>query len=616
MGPMASNSRDIPIILENIPAALFRGFSDGSVELLDRKAEAMTGYTKEEFDSRQLKWVDLIHEEDRAQVRQIFLEALKNDKSYTREYRILAKDKRMAWVHERGQIICDLEGQIEYVIGLFFDITERKALEENLRRTERDFRIVVDNIPAVTFKGYLDGTVDLFDQKIEALTGYPPEAFGPQGIHWTGLILEEDQRSARVAFIEALRTNHTYVREYRLKAADGRTIWIHERSCIICDAAGRIEYVSGLLFDISARKELEATVAEKTAELQQANERLLLWGKELEHRNTEINPLGQMGDLLQCCHTTQEAHTGFQAFGRQLFPEDSGALFVFGESPNLLEAVAVWGEDPPKEQVFSSADCWAMRRGRVHGRADVESGLRCKHVQGGQKGLVCIPMMAHGTSLGMLHLQLSSHDPGRWDARQRLGQEVAEHLGLALAKLKLQETLQQQSIRDPLTGLFNRRHLEESLAKEVQKAQRQSHSLGLLMVDLDHFKLVNDSHGHEAGDAVLREMGKIFTRHIRSGDIACRFGGEEFTILLPDASLDIVRKRAEQIREAAKATQVRVGDHTLAPVTLSIGVAFFPYDGTNPDDLLQAADSALYRAKKEGRDRVCLADERGFPLHP
>jgi diguanylate cyclase (GGDEF)-like protein/PAS domain S-box-containing protein len=606
MNNMGEHFVDFRLVLENVPAALFKGFADGSVELCDRKAEAMTGYTKEEFDSRQVKWTDLIHEEDRAQFRESITKALKTDRTFTREYRIVSKSGRISWVHERSQILCDPDGRIESVIGLLFDVTERKTLEENLLQAERDFRIVVENIPAVTFKGYPGGTMDFFDKKIEVLTGYPPHAFGPKGISWTGLIHEDDRASARSVFIHALKTDHNYVREYRLIAAGGRTIWIHERSCIVCDSSGRIEYVSGLIFDITERKQLEATVAEKTAELQQANERLLLWGKELEHRNTEINLLGQMGDLLQCCHTSQEAHTGFQAFGRQLFPEDSGALFVFGEPPSTLEAAATWGKDPPPEQVFSPADCWAIRRGRVHGRAEVEGGLRCRHVPDGQKAFVCIPMMAHGTSMGMLHLQLSTDSAERWDARQRLGLEVAEHLGLALAKLKLQETLQQQSVRDPLTGLFNRRYLEESLARELHKAQRQSHSLGVLMVDLDHFKKVNDRYGHEAGDMVLREMAKVFGRQTRPGDIVCRFGGEEFTILLPEASADITRRRAEQIRQAAKDTQVRHGSANLEPVTLSIGVAIFPHDGLTPGDLLQAADSALYRAKKEGRNRVCL----------
>ena len=605
MNAMKGTAFDARSVLENLPAALFTGFADGSVELCDRKAEAMTGYRKEDFDNRRVKWTDLIHPDDRAACRQVMLQALKGDRSYTREYRILSKTGALAWVHERSQILCDALGRIDHVVGLFFDVTERKALETSLRKTERDLRIVVDNIPAVTFKGYRDGTVDLFDRKIERLTGYPPEQFGPAGVSWTELIHPEDRRSARARFLEALRGEHTYIREYRITAANGRTIWIHERSCIVCDEAGQIDHVSGLIFDITDRKQLEVALAERTAEVQQANERLLLWGRELEHRNTEINLLGQMGDLLQCCNTTREAYAAFQSFGRQLFPSDSGALFVFGTPPSTLEAVALWGDQPPAEQIISAEDCWAIRRGRVHGRTEVESGLRCTHVPGASHAYVCLPMMAHGACLGLVHLQLATTESVPWDAHQRLGLEVAEHLGLALAKLRLQEDLKQQSIRDPLTGLYNRRHLEETLAREVQRSHRQGHPLGVLMIDLDHFKQVNDRHGHEAGDAVLRELGKVFGRQIRAGDTACRFGGEEFTILLPEAASDTAWKRAEQIRVAAKDIQLKIGQQTLEPVTLSIGIAMFPRDGTTPEELLQAADTALYRAKSEGRDRVC-----------
>jgi diguanylate cyclase (GGDEF)-like protein len=182
---------------------------------------------------------------------------------------------------------------------------------------------------------------------------------------------------------------------------------------------------------------------------------------------------------------------------------------------------------------------------------------------------------------------------------------VGDHLGLALAKLKLQESLQQMSVRDPLTGLFNRRYMEESLARELRRAERQGRPLGILMVDIDHFKNVNDTFGHDAGDAVLRELGAFFQRQIRSEDIACRFGGEEFTIVLHDATPESAWRRAEEIRGAAKQLRVAYGERILEPVTLSMGLASFPRDGMSRDVLIQNADAALYRAKQGGRDQVC-----------
>jgi diguanylate cyclase (GGDEF)-like protein/PAS domain S-box-containing protein len=598
---------DFQSVLASIPAALFRGYADGSVDLFDRKAETMTGYTREEFESKEIKWTDLIVEADRDQVRRAFVKALKSGQHYSREYRIRSRDGNLVWVHEQSRIFCTPDGRIAHISGLFFDITERKVLEESLRLAEQDFRIVVDNIPAVTFKGHIDGTVDMFDRKVEGLTGYPVESFGPEGRKWTDLIIEEDRRNARMTFIQALRTNKAYVREYRIWSASGRAVWIHERSHIVCDSDGRISYISGLIFDITERKELEATVAQRTSELQMANERLLMWGQELEHRNMEINLLGQMGDLLQCCNTSAEAHAGIQAFGVQLFPEDSGALFVFGESQNTLEAVAVWGTSPPKETVFPTEDCWSLRRGRVHGRLEIKGGMRCRHVADVNAAYICIPLMAHGSGLGVLHLRLSSMSSEKWDGRQQLGIKVAEHLGLALAKLKLQETLQHLSVRDPLTGLFNRRYMEESLARELDRAKRQNQVLAVLMVDIDHFKRFNDTFGHDTGDRVLRELAALFLRQIRSGDIACRYGGEEFIIVLPDAALEVCLKRAEGIRQAAKDLSLSHCQGILDQVTLSIGVATFPKNGATPEALLQNADVALYRAKKEGRDRVCEA---------
>jgi diguanylate cyclase (GGDEF)-like protein len=184
---------------------------------------------------------------------------------------------------------------------------------------------------------------------------------------------------------------------------------------------------------------------------------------------------------------------------------------------------------------------------------------------------------------------------------------VAEHIALALANLKLQETLRDQAIRDPLTGLFNRRYMEESLEREVSRAGRSGIPVGVIMLDIDHFKHFNDTFGHEAGDTLLGALGNFLRAHIRGGDIACRYGGEEFTLILPDASFDATRDRAEQLREAVTKLNVLHRGETLGPITLSLGVATFPEHGSIGQAVLLAADGALYRAKHEGRNRVVVA---------
>ncbi len=168
--------------------------------------------------------------------------------------------------------------------------------------------------------------------------------------------------------------------------------------------------------------------------------------------------------------------------------------------------------------------------------------------------------------------------------------------------------LRELSIRDPLTGLFNRRYLEEMLALEMIRATRKGHPIGIIMADIDHFKRFNDIHGHAAGDAVLAQVGNFLRTHVRSSDATCRYGGEEFILILPEASRKITQIRAEQMREDTRHLHVQFEGQTLEAITLSLGIAVFPDHGSTNAAILGAADAALYRAKREGRDRVVVAD--------
>jgi diguanylate cyclase (GGDEF)-like protein len=180
-------------------------------------------------------------------------------------------------------------------------------------------------------------------------------------------------------------------------------------------------------------------------------------------------------------------------------------------------------------------------------------------------------------------------------------------LSLALCNLRLQESLRIQSIRDPLTSLYNRRYLEESLEREVVRCGRRNLPMAVMMIDIDHFKRFNDAHGHDGGDALLVQFAALLQAHCRGEDIACRFGGEEFTLIIPETSTETAMARAEQIRAAAENLRVTYQKSQLSPVSVSIGVAGFPKDGQHGDDLIHSADVALYRAKHEGRNRVVAA---------
>jgi diguanylate cyclase (GGDEF)-like protein len=236
------------------------------------------------------------------------------------------------------------------------------------------------------------------------------------------------------------------------------------------------------------------------------------------------------------------------------------------------------------------------------------------HVSEGVPNYLCVPLVAQGETLGLLYVEdkPSSLSPSSPKAQfekatlKRRSIAVAERVSLALANLKLRELLRNQSIRDPLTGLYNRRYLEESLNRELHRAKRTSRDISLVMLDLDHFKHFNDTFGHQVGDILLKEIAGVIKSRVRAGDLACRFGGEEFSLILAEVGTEGALKCLEGIREAIKHLSLYHRGQTLGTVTVSAGIATYPAHGDNSEDLTHAADEALYRAKKAGRDRICI----------
>ncbi len=338
-------------------------------------------------------------------------------------------------------------------------------------------------------------------------------------------------------------------------------------------------------------------------ELEQAN-------LELRTINSEVMLLGKMSNLLQACFTEKDAQATIAEFMRQLFPQQSGAIYRICGEINLVELLVKWGNNPPIELVFNPHDCWSLRSGRSHLFDRKHNDLPCQHYHSNcTEQSLCIPLMAQGETFGLLYLTANSSSNKLTEAKQKLALAVAEHTGLALANLKLRETLRLQSIRDALTGLYNRRYLEEYLATETHRCQRSEKSFAVVMIDVDHFKNFNDTFGHETGDMVLQELGKFLQNNVRSSDVVCRYGGEELTLILSEVSLEETQKIAEKIRLGVKQLNLKSHHQSVGAITISLGVAIFPQDGWTSARLLEAADQALYRAKREGRDRVSVAEQ-------
>jgi len=300
-----------------------------------------------------------------------------------------------------------------------------------------------------------------------------------------------------------------------------------------------------------------------------------------------------------------------------LFPNLIGGVFAVSDSKQVVETIATWG-NPALNCNLLSTNSDNLLPSNTREVVDGLSQVLCRymHPDSPPAEYYWVPMMTAEETIGLLYL--SAPEAGLLtEAKQHLAMTVAEHIGLALGNLKLRETLKNQSIKDPLTGLYNRRYMEEAVNREIQQAALEQRALGIIILDIDYFKRVNDTFGHPAGDTVLKTVGEFLQKSIQSKDLACRYGGEEFIIMMRETNLDVAKKRAELLRWGVKSLPVEHGGQNLGCITISLGVACFPEHGSTLAELIHAADAALYRAKALGRDRSQVALEiEDIRIHP
>jgi diguanylate cyclase (GGDEF)-like protein len=330
--------------------------------------------------------------------------------------------------------------------------------------------------------------------------------------------------------------------------------------------------------------------------------------REREVRDSERAAIQEMSNLLHSCLNLDEARRVIAHSVKKLFPEDSGAIYLDGPNQSVMESLVKWGDAGTDDGDFLRESCWALRRGRAHRVSEKAEDLRCIHQAQRGRPAFCVPMMAQGKTMGVMTVVWK--DSPRTESRSEwihwLVATVADLLAVALAGLRLREELRENSIRDPLTNLFNRRYMEETLARELHRMQRMRLPLGILALDLDHFKQLNDTYGHGAGDAVLRSSAGLLQSTFRQDDIVCRTGGEEFLVILPTADAKMVLQRAEELRRAIEQIQVSYRGKALPAVTVSGGAAIFPQHGMTGTELIRAADMALYQAKERGRNQIVV----------
>jgi diguanylate cyclase (GGDEF)-like protein len=295
----------------------------------------------------------------------------------------------------------------------------------------------------------------------------------------------------------------------------------------------------------------------------------------------------------------------------ELLAGTAAVLYVFDESRSRATAAARSSSPGAVAEEFASQDCHAIRLGHPHRVEDASKALNCGHFIGKPPDCyVCVPLSAQGEAIGMLHVQQRPAAGPAWtcsDAELNLVKAVAQHLALALANLGLVERLLERATRDNLTKLYNRHYMREWFEQELHRAGRHGRSIGVILLDIDHFKRVNDDFGHEAGDMVLREFADILRRVARRSDVACRHGGEEFLLLMPESTLEGTVAKAEELRQEVARLALAYDGRAMGSITVSAGVAMYPDHAKTADALLRRADEALYAAKEGGRNRAVVS---------
>ena len=357
--------------------------------------------------------------------------------------------------------------------------------------------------------------------------------------------------------------------------------------------------------DITSRRRAEEGTRTANGEL-----RALV--AQLQRRDEEMNSLIRLNEMLQSCTTTAEAYQVIGLVAVELFAGESGCLAMLHPGDQTMETVARWGDETALVASFSIEDCWALRRGKLHEVSDPRVDLLCHHfVHEPQAGYLCVPLIVQSGTNGLLCLTGTVGKMIGSPARQRLAVAAGETIKARLYSLKLKDDLRDQAIHDPLTGLCNRRYLDESLARELHRGLRGKSPLCVVMLDLDNFKPFNDTHGHDAGDSLLRELAHLMRDKLRKSDILCRYGGDEFVFVLPDSSLADTQQRVEQIRALVKELPTRNGAPTRDAISVSAGIASAPEHGSTAAALLEAADKAMYAAKDAGGNRVAVYQAKG-----
>ncbi|MET0292371.1 MAG: diguanylate cyclase [Steroidobacteraceae bacterium] len=519
----------------------------------------------------------------------------------------LQAERQRQWVLHTYEVI-------ELLVNLVSDLKDVQAAQRGYVITGQDdylapYQIALPRIIAA--RTALEGKVADNSEQRKRLAEVLSEA--DQRVQLAAMIIATYQEQGEAAAVALVRTGNgnREMEHIRSLVTDMVAIehrLLDERHRRAEDAAHRTALIGllGLLICASALSAVFLFIRQENR-LRQGAQRSLEASLDTQQRMAQdAQAISQLGEYLRSSRRLNEAYEICSQALPHILPEGSGAIAVFDEQHAELQVVAHWGAHPTLTvgQTFDPEGCWALRRGQIHRSSPYGGAPVCAHPLPDFDGSVCLPMQAHGETLGIFVADAKGLDAE--GGVQRLDR-IVEQVSLGIASLRIQQRIWEQSVRDPMTDLFNRRYAEPTLQRELARAQRAGGALTVLLLDVDHFKRVNDEYGHDGGDAVLKQVAAMIRTAARSEDVPCRYGGEEFLVVLPGCTLEQGEAWAERLRARLAATRLKISGDRQIPVTASIGVATYPDHADTGPGLISAADGALYAAKASGRNRVLTA---------
>lgn len=336
---------------------------------------------------------------------------------------------------------------------------------------------------------------------------------------------------------------------------------------------------------------------------EQTNEILTQKVSDIEQRYREMSMLNELNDCLQMCETRLEVYQVLNRLLPYLLPDTKGGVFKLNFFNNSVESLARWGLFLESQFSVMAQDFSALHQGYFNQISDHKSSLLSTYIhrQPRESDSLVISLMAVDDNLEFLYVA-NNHPKELSYFQEQLVQIIAKKTALTLSNLLLRDNIQHQAISDALTGLFNRRYFQETLEREIHREPGTGSSIGIVMIDVDNFKNINDIFGHNFGDLALQGLARCLQKQVQNSDMVCRYGGEEFIIMFYDISLEDTFNRAEQIRQKVMNLKILTQEDSPLRMTVSIGVANFPQHGKTYNSLIESADRALYSAKQQGRN--------------